>query len=126
MSCGVPSRAVDDDDGMRSRCDMQADLLQVAVHGFGADAGGDDGGTQVAGGADGTKDVGGLVSLIAPHPWPCAALGPDTGQGSFLADPRLVLEPELDWLALGVLGKDSFDQDHEVFLKFSWASAFAL
>jgi hypothetical protein len=60
-------------------------------------------GPDAAGRADRTKDIGPVVALIAGGRGPRAALGPDTGQGSLLADAGLVLPPELKRLSAGML-----------------------
>ena len=53
---------------------------------------------------------------------PGAAARPDPGQGALLADAGLVLEPDLDRLAAGVLGQRLLRQAGEAFLNASCAA----
>jgi hypothetical protein len=56
-----------------------------------------------AGRADRAEDIGPVVALIAGGRGPRAALGPEPGQRSLLADAGPVLPPELKRLAAGML-----------------------
>src|SRR5205085_10379640 len=63
---------------------------------------------------------------VARRPGAGAAARPDPGQRALLADAGLVLEPDLDRLAAGVLGRRRRDQRGEAFLKASCAASSAL
>ena len=99
----VPAGAVDCEHGVRSGGDIRADLREVEIHHLGVGERQHQRGPDAAGRADRTEDIGPIVALIAGGRGPRAALGPDPGQGSLLADAGLVLPPELKRLAAGVL-----------------------
>src|SRR5947207_15038169 len=100
----MPTGAVKDEDGVRALSDLGADLGQVRVHRFGADAGQDEGGAGAAGWAYCTEQIGRAVALIAWRPRPAAPVGPNIGQGTLLANPSLILPPDFQRLAPGMLG----------------------
>ena len=54
---------------------------------------------------DRAEQVGPGVAAVAGRPGPGAAPRPDPGQRALLADAGLILEPDLDRLAAGVLGQ---------------------
>jgi hypothetical protein len=54
----VPSRLIEDDDGVSTRRDMEGDLLQMHAHRLAVAAGHDDSGSLAFSGADRTKDPG--------------------------------------------------------------------
>lgn len=85
----------------------------------------DEGGGGGARRADGAEDVGPFVAPVARAAWTGSASGPDSGQRPLLADPRLVLEPDLDRLAAGVFGQNRRYRVGEVFLNASWAASSA-
>lgn len=60
----VPTRTVEHDHGMRARCDMEADLLEVQAHRFGIDAPGHKAGTDAACGADRAEQPDRTVALV--------------------------------------------------------------
>ena len=66
--------------------------------------------------ADGSKQIGPLVALIAAASGTAAPLGPHIGQGALLTDPGLVLPPEFDGFAFGGIRDGVGDQVGEVFL----------
>ncbi len=90
---------------MGARGDGPADLGEVQGEGFGVGAGQHERGGGAARRADCAEYVCPLVALVTRRPRPGAAPGPDPGQGALLADPCLILEPDLDRLAAGVFGE---------------------
>ena len=74
--------------------------------------------------ADGAEQIGALVALIGRLPGPRAAPGPLPDEAVLLADPGLVLEPDLDRLALGKVGEVGLQRGGEVFLNAAIVSAF--
>ena len=74
-------------------------------------------------GADGTEQVGPFVADIAGRARARDDAGPHPGQGALLTDPGLVLEPELDRLAIGGGGQRLFHYGGEVFLKACCAAS---
>jgi len=95
----VPAGAVEQHDGVGAGRDGAADLGQVQREGAGVGGGQHQRGGGGARRADGAEEVSPVEALVARCPRPAAALGPDAGEGPLLADPRLVLEPDLEWLA---------------------------
>ncbi len=63
----VPAGTIADQHSMGARCDLRADFSQVKAHYLGVCAGRDDGGTPPALRADGIKDVGRVMMIIAQH-----------------------------------------------------------
>ena len=122
---GVPTGAVEDKRGMSARGDGAGDLLEMQAHRFGVGVGHHQGGAGGALGTDGAEDVGPIVAAVARRPRARADAGPDAGQRAFLADPGLVLEPDLQRLVAG-RGRQGVAYDvGEVFLKASCAASSA-
>ena len=107
---------------MRAGGDLGADFGQVRIHRLGADAGQDERGPDAAIRAHGAEQVGRTVALVAWRARPAALVGPDISQGALLPDPGLVLPPDFERLAAGVLRHGGTDQFGEVFLCASSAS----
>ncbi len=119
---GMPAGAVEDQHGMRAGADAAADLDQMLVHRDGVDHRHDDRGAGVAHRTHRAKQVGVAEPQIARRGGALALGRPHARQGAFLADPHLVLEPQLYRLA-GMLAGDVLDHLREFFLNSSWASA---
>lgn len=100
----MPAGAVEDENRMGAGPDMAADLGEVPVHGLGVGIGQHQGCASRSLGADRAKEVGPSIAPVARRSGPAATAGPDPGQGALLADTGLILEPDLDRLAAGVLG----------------------
>lgn len=79
-------------------------------------------GRRCALGTDGAKNVGRGVAGVAQSAQPAAAWGPDTGQRALLADPRLILEPDLNGLIPSAIRQGVGYDRGEVFLNVSCAS----
>jgi hypothetical protein len=112
----VPARAVQRDDGVRAGDDVRADFCQVKVHRLGVDRRQHESGADATRGADGAKQIGPVVSLVARCAGTATLVGPDVGQAALLADAGFVLPPELDRLATCMLGDGGGDQLGKVFL----------
>jgi len=121
----VISGAVEHKGCVRARCDVGADFLEMHGHDFGV------GGRchQCCGGAapraNGTKNIGPFVTLIARRTRARSTFSPDPRQRALLANARLVLEPDFEGLCFGVLGEFRCERGGEVFLKASCAAASA-
>lgn len=123
--CPVPAGPVEQEDRMRARRDGAGDFREVVVHRGGVGEGQHQSGGDAAVRAGGAEDVGPFVAGVARRARPAAALRPDPGEGALLADPRLVLEPDLERLATRGLGDRCGYRLAEVFLKASCASGSA-
>ena len=102
--------------------DGARDFGQVGRHRLGVDGGQDQACGHAAGRADRAKQIGPLIACVARRTGSGAAPGPDAGQGSLLADPGFILEPDLDGFALRSLRDRRRYRRTAVFLKASWAS----
>lgn len=109
---------------MRSGRDAAGDFGQMGRHGFGVDGGQDEPRRNATFGADGAKKIGPLIAGIAGRTGPGAASGPEPGEGSLLADPCFVLEPDFQRLALRGFGDRRLYSCAEFFLNVSCASGF--
>src|SRR4051794_2530471 len=121
----VPARPVEHDHAVRPGRDVAADLGQVQAGGRGVGVGQDEGGTDGPLRTDRPEQVGPGVAAVAGRPGPGAAPRPDPGQRALLADAGLILEPDLDRLAAGVLGQRLAYQLGEAFLNASCAASSA-
>ena len=68
----------------------------MGLHGLGVGEGQGEGRADAARWADGAEQIGALVALVGRLPRPRAAPGPLPDEAVLLADPGLVLEPDLD------------------------------
>jgi len=111
---------------MRSRRYAAGDFGQVGRHGFSVCGGQDQTRCNAPFGADGSKKIGPLIAGIAGGTGPGATFGPKPGEGSLLADPCFVLEPDFQWLAVSGFGDRRRYCRAEVFLNVScaWGSDF--
>jgi hypothetical protein len=117
---------VEHEDGMSARRHFAPDVGQVQRNRSGIEARQDERGCGAAGRAYGAQNIGPVAPLVARRARPGAPLRPYPGQGALLADPRLVLEPDLDRLAARLLRQNLDYLVGEVFLKAAWASGSAL
>ncbi len=82
----MPTRAVEFQDRMRAGGDEGADRGQVQVHRVRVGIRQHQPGADAARRADGTEDIGLIVTTIAWRGRAAALLGPDIGQAALLAD----------------------------------------
>lgn len=115
----VPAGAVHEDDGMGAAGDGAADLVEVHLHGGDIGARQHEGCADAAPRADRAEEIGVLITLVGWQAGPRAPLGPDAGASVLLAEPGLVLEPDLDRLALGQVADVGSERHGEVFLNAS-------
>ena len=111
---------------MRSGGDGAGDLDQVGVHRRRVDEGQDQPRSDAAGRADCAKQICPLIAGVAGRAGPCAASGPDAGEGSLPAHARFILEPYLQRLVPCPRGDRGGCRCGEVFLNVScaWRSDF--
>lgn len=99
----------------------------MPLHGLGIATGQDKGGSNAAGGTDGTEDIDRLGTLVLGRTGPGTALRPATGDLVLLADPGFILPPQFYCGVGREFGPDFRHSGWEVFLKSSitysfWAS----
>ena len=122
----VPSRLIQQQDGMRVGVDGGGDLGQMQVH-RGAGASWQHQRRALAlGGADCPEQIGRGGALVLRRRWAAAALRPAAGDAVLLADPGFVLESDLYALAGANAVADLRQRGGEVFLNVaklpgSWA-----
>ena len=98
-------------------------LGEVQRHSFGVAAGQDERRALALGRTDGAVDVRRRGALVLGCRRPCPALGPAPGDAVLLADPRLVLPPQLYGCATGERRPDRCPLGGDVFLNAGMASA---
>ena len=91
----VPSGLIEDQDSVCPRCDVEGDLLEVQAHRLAVAAGHDYARPLALGRADCAKDPCRRPALIFGGGWPGSTLGPAARELGLLADPCLVLPPQL-------------------------------
>src|ERR1700760_2894606 len=116
------SRPIEQQHGVRSRRYRLGDLGQMQVHRCGVAAWQNEGGTFALSRTDRAEYIGRGGALIARRRWPGAALGPAPGDLVLLSDARFVLEPQLYWLACGLVLRDLRQTRGKVFLNASRAA----
>jgi hypothetical protein len=99
----------------------RGDFVEIKLHGFGVKSG-----AGAALGTDRTEQIGRLRALIVDRAGTRASPGAAIGELVLLADPHLVLEPNLYRCARGELGADFRHAVSKLFLKASMASGSCL
>ncbi len=112
----VLARAVHEDDGVRLGGDVAADLVEMHLHGWRVGPGQHESRALAVAGTDGAEEISILVALIGWQAGPRAGPGPQPGAAVLLAEPGLVLEPDLDRLVLGQMAYVGCERAREVFL----------
>ena len=95
----VPASLIEDEDCVSASGDPCGDLVEMKLHGFGVAERENEGSAGSAFGADRTEQIGRLGALIMSGSGARARPGPAIGELVLLADPCLVLPPELYALA---------------------------
>lgn len=87
----LPASPADDDNGVRPRRDVPADLPRMQVHRPGAGAGHHQRRAFIPCRADGAEDAGVRMPLVPVRAGPAALFRPDAGQRALLARARLII-----------------------------------
>jgi len=116
---GVPSGAVEDQDGVGARRDVGGDLVEVELHHVGVGVGKRESGALSLGGADRAKQIGVFVALVGGPPETRPAPRPSPHEAVLLAAARLVFEPTLDGRPFRQRRKIDPQDRREVFLNAS-------
>ena len=119
--CEMPSRLVEQQDGVGIQRDRRADLGKMRLHRLGVAERHDQPGTLALGRADRSEEIGPGRALVVRRARPGPAPRPSPGELVLLADPCLVLPPELYALARMCI-PDCRQALWETFLKASAAS----
>jgi hypothetical protein len=122
----VPAGAVHDQHGMAVRRQVGGEFIKQRLHRRDARLGHDQRHASVALRADGAEDPGRFVAHVPEPARADAALLPDAAGAADLADPRLVMEPQLDRPAMRLFGGDPLQLLGERYLKRSRATGSAL
>ena len=117
----VPAGAVSNHGGVDLGGECGADFIEVQLHHGGIGARQNQAHGTVAGGAEGTEDIGVLVTRIKGHRRPRAFGSPAVGTAAFLPDAGFILAPQFNSLAW-VRGGDGLQLGGEFFLKDATAS----
>ena len=128
LAPAAPAGLVEDKDGVGTSADPCGDLVEMKMklHGFGVAERQNEGSTGSVFGADRTEQIGRLGALIMRGSGTLALPGPTIGKLVLLADPQVVLEPDLYRCARRELGADFRHAVGKVFLNASTASGSCL
>ena len=113
----VPAGAVEHQDCVSALGDGVGDLVEVELHGLGVGVGQRQCRARAARRTDRAEEVGALIALVGGLARPRSASRPLPDDPVLLADAGLILEPDLDRLALGNAGQMSIQRRGKVFLK---------
>ena len=91
---GMPSRAIEKQDGVTLRRDLLGDFIEMQLHRLGVAPGQDQADRLALLRADSAEDVGRGGAPIARRRGPCAALGPTPRDLVLLPNARFVGEPD--------------------------------
>lgn len=87
----MPSRPIEQQDGVGAPGDMPGYLVEMELHGVGVGVRQGEGCPFAARGTDRAEQVGVFVALIGGLTRPCSALGPLADEAVLLADPGFIL-----------------------------------
>ncbi len=119
----MPASLVEQENSVAAWIDGQADFLEMLGHGLRVAPGHDEAGALALGGADRAEDVGPFRALIVRRARAGSAPSPAPGDRILLADPGLVLPPQLYGGAGRELRPDRVQLGREGFLKSSSAAS---
>jgi hypothetical protein len=118
----MPAGAINDESGVRVRCDVLGDLGKQQVHRVGVAGRQDERRAFAFLGAYSAEDIGRGSALIMRRARSRSAFRPSTGDLVLLADARLVFEPDFYLVdADAFFARDCVQARREVFLKSSIA-----
>jgi len=119
----MPPGAIEQQDSVRAPGDHAGDFDEVKLHGLCVGVGQCERRAGSARGADRAEQPGALIALVGRLTRPRSASCPLADNPVLLADPGLVLEPDLDGLALPDAGQVGVQRDRKVFLNASTVRA---
>jgi hypothetical protein len=108
---------------MGTALDVSADLVDVELHGERVGKGQRQPDTFAFRRTDGAEQIGVLIALIGRLPRAGSTFCPEPDNSVLLSDPRFVLKPNLDGLALGQMADMGFQRSREVFLNAAMTPA---
>jgi len=118
----MPAGLIDEQRSVSARRDLGGDFGQVQVHRLGVASRHDKGCALAVFGTNRAEDISGGGSLVVGSAGARAAFGPTAGDLVFLADARLVGEPDLYGVGSdAVFAPDLFQAGGKTFLKSSIA-----
>lgn len=117
----MPAGAVGDHGSLHLWGQFGADLIEVQLHHGSVGARQNQADGTIAGGAEGTEDIGILVARIDRHRWPRPFGSPTVGAAAFLPNAGFILTPQFDGFA-GMRDGDFLQFAGELFLKAATAS----
>ena len=122
----MPAGLIEDEDRVGAGGYPCGDLIEMKLHGFGVAEGQNEGSAGSVFGAHRTEQIGRLGALIMRGSGTRALPGPAISELVLLADPHLVLEPDLYRCARRELGADFRHAVGKVFLNAAMASGSCL
>ena|SRR5271155_5427347 len=115
----MPSGAIEQQDGVGALSDIARDLVEVKLHHVGVRVGQRQSRSDTASRTDRAEQIGVVVALVGGLSGPCSTPGPLADEAVLLADPGLVLKPDLDRGRLGEAFEMGLQRAWEVFLNAS-------
>ena len=115
----MPSGAIEQDDRVGASCHATRDFLDMQLHAGRAGEWERQASGFAARRADRPEQPGIVVALVGRLAWPRASPGPLPDDAVLLADPGLVLEPDLDRFSLRQMAGVGAQDAGEVFLNAS-------
>jgi hypothetical protein len=105
----MPASLIQDQNHLPLGADLLADKVQMGIHIVRVDGRCDEGRRIAGDRIDGPEEINPLVFGLLDRCGASSLFGPDRRQGSLLADPRFVLEPDFD-APVGALVSDPLDK----------------
>ena len=99
---------------MGARSDIARDFVEVKLHHVGVGTRKRQSRSDPASGTDRAEQIGVVIALVGGLPWPRSTPGPLADKAVLLADPGLVLKPDLDRRRLGQPFEMSLQRAREV------------
>ena len=116
LAGGVPSGAVEQQNGVGALGDVARDFVEMELHREGVGEGQRERRALAPRRADRAEEIGVLVTLVGGLARPRSAPGPLAHEAVFLADAGFVLEPDFDRRVLRQIGEMGAQRPREVFL----------
>jgi hypothetical protein len=120
---GVPSGAVEQQDGVRSLGDVAGDFLEMELHRLGVGEGQRERRPDASGGTNSAEEIGALIALVGRLAGPRSSLGPLPHEAVLLSNARFILEPDLDRRRRRQAVEMNAQRAREVFLNASMIRA---
>jgi hypothetical protein len=120
----VPTGSVEQQNGVRAPGDGSGNFINVQLHGLSVGIGHGEGCAHAARRADGSEQIGVLVTLVGRLARTGSPPGPLADDAILLSDPGFILKPNFDGFARGNMSEMRLQRRREVFLNAAIVSIF--